>query len=60
MKVTVLGTRDIELLRRVLAEAVVSWGDLDVLELAQRFQRASACLIIPLLPSCDESGEGEE
>ena len=45
MKITVLGTDDIELLRQILAEAAVSWGDVEALRLAQLFQRASAAFL---------------
>lgn len=59
MKITVLGTDDIELLRQILAEAAVSWGDVEVLRLAQVFQRASACAVMPdfSINSSDEDGE---
>ncbi|EPD31903.1 hypothetical protein HMPREF9306_01459 [Propionimicrobium lymphophilum ACS-093-V-SCH5] len=57
MKITVLGTDDIELLRQILAEAAVSWGDVEVLRLAQVFQRASACAVMPEFDDKNEEGE---
>ena len=55
MDITVLGTKEVELLRQILSEAAVSWGDVEVLRLAQVFQRASACAVMPeFLPDSDD------